>query len=167
MAPIVSILLGVASQVGAPIIKGVLEKHVGGKAGEIGGKVVDAIAAKAGVKPDEILTLPRAEVEAAVKAAEPETAELLLAEAEGQRLANELMTAEMNKDSAFGWLWRPAGMWLMLICIGWYVFGISILSAIVGVAIAPPVDFGAFSQIFVAYSALYMGGNTAIRMLKK
>ena len=171
MTPIISILIGAAAKVGAPIVKGILEKHLGGTAGEIGGTVIDAIAAQAGVTPDEIQNLPPNVVEEAVSAVEERTPELIIAQVEQQKEANRLMLAEMNKEGWFGWMWRPAGMWLMLACICWYVMLRPIANAILwtagsGVQIEMGVDLPSFLGIFVTYTGLYMGGNTLLRSVK-
>lgn len=172
MTPIASILIGAAAKVGAPIVKGILEKHVGGAAGQIGGTVIDAIAAQAGVPPEEIPNLPEQHLEEAVAAVEARTPELILAEVEQQKQANAVMLEEMKKDTSFGWLWRPAGMWLMLICIAWFVIIRPVLNALLwtkgaAVQIEVGIDLPTFLGIFVTYTGLYMGGNTLIRSVKK
>ena len=69
------------------------------------------------------------ELEAAISAVEQESPQLIEALLESQRQANELMLAEMQKDSAFGWMWRPAGMWMMLAVFGWLAMGRPIVNA--------------------------------------
>lgn len=172
MSALASILIGAAVRVGASTVKSILEKQVGGVAGEIGGTVIDAIAAQAGVKPEELPTLPDEQLDEAVAKIEPIAPELILAEVEQQKEANRLMLAEMNKDTAFGWLWRPAGMWLMLACIAWYVAVRPLLNAVLwsfgtAVQIEIGLDMPTFLTIFMTYSGLYMGGNTVIRAVKK
>ncbi len=172
MSALASILIGAAARVGATAVKAILEKQVGGVVGEIGGTVIDAIAAQAGVKPEELPTLPDAQLDDAVAKVEPIAPELILAEVEQQKEANRLMLAEMNKDTSFGWLWRPAGMWLMLACIAWYVMVRPLLNALLwatgtGIQIEVGLDLATFLGIFTIYTGLYMGGNTVIRAVKK
>jgi hypothetical protein len=172
MSAVASILIGVAAKVGAPIVKGLLEKHLGGTAGQVGGAVIDAIADRAGVPVDELEHLPEPELEAAVAAVEAESPELIAALLESQRQANELMLAEMQKDSAFGWMWRPAGMWMMLAVFGWLAMGRPIVNAFLwtvtpGVQIEPGIDWPNFLGIFGIYATLYMGGNTLLRSVKR
>jgi len=172
MSPVVSILIGAAAKVGAPIVKGILEKQLGGTAGEIGGTVIDAIAAQAGVTPEEIASLPEPQIEAAVAAVEERTPELILAQVEAQKEANRLMLAEMDKEGWFGWMWRPAGMWLMLVCIAWLVMILPLINAFLwsmgtAVQLEPGLDVATFLAIFTIYTGLYMGGNTLIRTVKK
>ncbi|KQV31203.1 hypothetical protein ASE23_06830 [Rhizobium sp. Root73] len=171
-AILTSILIDVAAKVGAPLVKRILQEKVGGVAGDLGGTVIDAIATRAGVPPEELPSLPAPRIEAAVAAVEAETPELVLAYNDRQRMANELMLAEMNKETGFGWLWRPAGMWLMLACVAWYVVLRPLVNATLAalgsrVAVDLGIDMPTFLTIFMTYSGLYMGGNTVIRAVKK
>lgn len=168
MSALVSILIGAAAKVGAPIIKRILEDKLGGAAGELGGVVIDAIAEKAGVAPEDIPALPADRLEAAVSAVEAETPELIAAWNDQQQETNRLMLEEMKKETAFGWLWRPAGMWLMLACIVWYVMFLPLLNTALSAAgarerVLVTVSFADFFQIFLVFVGLYMGGNTVIR----
>ena len=172
MSALASVLIGAALRVGATTVKTILEKQVGGVAGEIGGTVIDAIAKQAGVTVDELPTVPQSTLDEAVRQVEPIAPALILAEVEQQREANRLMLAEMNKDTSFGWLWRPAGMWLMLVCIAWFVMVRPMLNALLwatgtGIQIEVGLDLATFLGIFTIYTGLYMGGNTVIRAVKK
>jgi len=172
MSALASILIGAALRVGASTVKTVLEKQVGGVAGQIGGTVIGAIAKQASVTVDELPTVPQSTLDEAVKQVEPIAPALILAEVEQQKEANRLMLAEMNKDTSFGWLWRPAGMWLMLVCIAWFVMVRPILNAFLwstgtGIQIEVGIDLATFLGIFTIYTGLYMGGNTIIRARKK
>lgn len=171
-AILTSILIDVAAKVGAPIVKRILQDKVGGVAGELGGTVIDAIATRAGVSPEELPDVPVAKIEAAVAAVEAETPEMILAYNDRQKMSNELMLAEMSKETGFGWLWRPAGMWLMLTCVAWYVVLRPLLNALLsalgsGVSIDTGIDMPTFLTIFMTYAGLYMGGNTVIRATTK
>lgn len=172
MSAIASVLIGVAAEIGAPIVKGLLEKHVGGAAGEIGGAVIDAVAGKVGVTPEDLPSAPREELEKAVLEVEQETPALVDAWTSRLRESNRLQLAEMQSETSFGWLWRPAGMWLMLVCIAWYVMVVPLLNTVLTAAgahttVALIVDFGSFVTIFVTYCGLYMGGNTLLRSVRK
>jgi len=171
-AVLASILIDIAAKVGAPIVKGILEKHVGGTAGDLGGKVIDVIAGNAGVTPEQLPDVSTGQLEAAVLGAEAVTPELILADVERQKEANRLMLAEMEKETGFGWLWRPAGMWLMLGCIAWYVILRPLLNTVLQALGSPAAidtgfDMSTFLTIFMTYAGLYMGGNTVIRAVKK
>ncbi len=93
-AILTGILIEVAAKVGAPIVKKILLDKVGGVAGQLGGTVIDAIATKAGVPPEELQDLPRPQLEEAVAAVEQETPDLVLAYNERLKLSHDLMLAE-------------------------------------------------------------------------
>ncbi|MCA1490080.1 hypothetical protein I6F11_04000 [Ensifer sp. NBAIM29] len=171
-AVLTSILVDVAAKVGAPLIKGILEKHVGGTAGEVGGVVIDAIAEKAGVAPEKLQDVPVKDLEAAVAQVETDAPEIIRAYTESQRETNRLQLAEMSKENNFGWMWRPAGMWLMLVCVAWYVILVPLLNAVLAAigartTVALIVDFASFVTVFMTYCTLYMGGNTVLRSFIK
>lgn len=168
MSALTTILIGAAAKVGAPIVKSILEEKVGGTAGELGGVIIDAIAGKAGVTVDELQQLPAEKQEAAVAAVEAETPEIISAWTAQQREANRLMLEEMKKETPFGWLWRPAGMWLMHGLLAWLVVVRPLINAIMEAVgaragIEMGVDLGTFTTIYTIYIGLYMGGNTVIR----
>lgn len=172
MTVIASILVGVAAKVGAPIVKSLLEQHLGGTASQVGGAVIDAIAERAGVPVEKLPNLPEHELEDAVKSVEADSPQLIDALLESQREANKLMLAEMQKESAFGWMWRPAGMWMLLLLIGWFAMGRPIVNAILwafmpGLQIEQGIDWPTLLGIFTVYTGLYMGGNTLLRTVKK
>lgn len=168
MSVLVSILAGVAAKVGAPIVKGLLEKHLGGEASDIAGSVIDAIAEKAGVSPAELPDVPATQLEAAVVAVEAEAPELVLAWNEQQRLANALQLAEMEKagEATWTWAWRPAWMWLLAFIWFYALVLRPIVNAAVGASIEA-VDVSMLMTLTGMYLALYMGGNTAIRTVEK
>lgn len=172
MSAVAAILIEVAARVGAPLLKDLLQKQIGGAAGDVGGVVIDAIAKRAGIPVDELPTADPAMIESAVKQAEADLPQILVQQLEAQRESNKLMIAEMQKDTGFGWLWRPAGMWLMLVGVAWYVIIAPLLNALLAalgspVAIPSPVTFNEFVTVFMTYAGLYMGGNTVLRTIKK
>lgn len=161
------ILIEAAGKVGAPIVKGLLEKYVGGKAGQIGGGIIDVIAGKAGVSPAELPGLPAEDLCAAVQASEPVAAELVLAEVEQQRETNRLMQAEMDKDGGtWTWAWRPAWMWLLAFLWTYALVLRPLVNAAVGAAIEA-VDVSILMTLTGAYLALYMGGHTVKDALQR
>lgn len=172
MSAVAAILIEVAARVGAPLLKDLLQKQIGGAAGDVGGVVIDAIAKRAGIPVDELPTADLGVIESAVKQAEADLPQILVQQLEAQRESNKLMIAEMQKDTGFGWLWRPAGMWLMLVGVAWYVIIAPLLNALLAalgspVAIPSPVTFNEFVTVFMTYAGLYMGGNTVLRTIKK
>lgn len=171
MSIVASVLIEAAARVGAPVVKSLLEKHVGVLAGEAGGAVIDAIAKQAGVPPERLPQVPPERLDRAIGIVE-ETPDLILAHARSQELGNELMMAEMQKEHWFGWAWRPAGMWLMLACIAWLMFVLPVLNAMLwkwspGIQIQAGIDLPNFFGIFTIFTGLYMGGNTVMRTVEK
>jgi hypothetical protein len=170
MSIVASVLIDAAARIGAPIVKEILQKHVGGIAGEAGGAVIDAVAARAGVPPEQLPSLPADQIEAAVATVE-RSPDLILAQARSQELGNDLMLAEMGQESRFGWMWRPAGMWLMLSLVAWFAVLRPILNAVLarwlGLQIEVGIDIASFLGIFTIYTGLYMGGHTVMRTVEK
>lgn len=178
MDPLIGgILIDVAGKVGAPIVKGLLEKYVGGVGSEIGGAVVDTIAGKLGVPVEDIATKPTADIEAAVAATEQAAPQLLLDFATRQHeLSNELQLAEMQKvgEPTWTWAWRPGGMWLLLGLIPFYAIVVPLIDLLLALfgsqqrlSAMLVLTVGAFVQLFTYYCALYMGGHTAKDLFAK
>lgn len=159
MSALAAILIGVAGKVGAPIVKELLERHVGGAGAAIGGAVIDAIAGKAGVAPDALPGLPSDQLEAAVRAAEADTPELISAWARQQELANELMRTEMDKGPVLSWAWRPLTMWLIGFLWLWSLVAVPVVNATLRGSV--PIYLDELVWLTTAYMALYMGGHTA------
>lgn len=157
---IVGKLAQIAARAGAPLIKSVLEKHAGPVAGSIAGDIIDIIADKVGAEPDNLHTVPDTVLESAVKAAEPESAELVLAHVEAQRETNRLFEME-HKEGFFAWGWRPAGMWTFIAMIVYVGVFAPLISAATGTKISFGLETETFLAMFVTYCTLYMGGHTA------
>ena len=156
-----SILIEAATRVGAPIVKQLLEKHLGGAAGEIGGMVIDAIAGKAGVPPADLPSVSAKDLEAAVVATETETPQLITAWVEQQREANRLILAEMDKsESWWTWAWRPAWMWFLGFLFLFRLVLVPITDAALGSDIAASVDLPTMMTLTAWFMGLYMGGHT-------
>lgn len=171
MSIVASVLIEAAARIGAPVVKSLLEKHVGGIAGEAGGAVIEAIASQAGVPPEQLPGLPSERLEQAIGVVEG-SPDLILAQARSQELGNELMLAEMSQENWFGWLWRPAGMWMFLILIAWLAMFRPIVNAMLwsadtGVQIEVGIDLATFLAIFTIYTGLYMGGHTVMKAIEK
>lgn len=162
---IAGVLIEAAAKVGAPVVKSLLEKYVGGTAGEIGGTIIDMVAEKAGVEPAALPNLPADQLGAAVQAAEAETPELLIQWNVQQRQTIDLMKAEMDKGGpTWTWAWRPAGMWIFILMFAWYVVGLPLLNLILGLIGASErlglvIDVGTLTTMFMFFSGFYMGGH--------
>jgi hypothetical protein len=167
-AILASILIDVAARVGAPIVKSLLEKHVGGAAGEIGGMVIDAIAGKAGVTPDKLQNQDPKILETAVRDVEAAAPDLIVAWNVQQRQAIELMRAEMgNGRSWWMWAWRPAWMWFLGFLFLFRLVLVPVTDAILGSSIAAGVDLSTMMTLTAWFMGLYMGGHTVKDALAK
>jgi len=114
MSALASILLGAAGELAVPAIKEILGDKLGGAGGEIAGKVIDAIAEKAGVSVEDLPNLESGDLKNAIEEAEPVAADILVQHVESQRLMNETLRAEMDKGGpTWTWAWRPGWMWLL------------------------------------------------------
>lgn len=167
-AALTSILITVAAKVGAPFVRSLLEKHLGGAAGDLAGTVIDAIAQKAGVPVEDLPGLPEQQLETAVAAVEGETPELVAQYVESQRLATQLQLAEMDKGEAtWTWAWRPGWMWFLMILWFWRWVVLPVVDAAVGSTIAAGIDIAALITLTVTFTGLYMGGHTVLRGVKE
>lgn len=155
-----TILLEAAGKIAAPVIKKILADKIGGAGGDLAGKVIDAIAEKAGVPPEQLPTAPN--LPEAIAAAEPEAVELLAAHVESQRLMNETLKAEMDKDGPlWTWAWRPFGMWMFLGLVPYYAIVVPLLNVVMAAPLALVLDVPSFVALLMFYAGFYMGGHTA------
>jgi hypothetical protein len=163
-------LLGLATEIGAPLVKRILAGRIGAGNAELIDRVVGAVAERAGVRPDALPTAiaeERGRVIEAVRAVEdgvaPELISLYEAETEG-RIA--LLQAEMAaSEPAWKSAWRPAMMYLLGFLWLWALVLVPIVDAI-GPALAG-VDLGVLFNLTLAYLALYMGGHTVKEVFAK
>ena len=160
MSALAAILLDAASSLAVPVIKRILTEKLGGQVGDIAGKVIDAIAEKAGVAPEALPGLPEKQVQEAIVAAEPVAADILVQHVESQRLANELMQAELDKGGPlWTWGWRPMWMWLLAALWTYAFMGRPLANAAFGWSIEA-LDTGVLMTVTTVYVGLYMGGHT-------
>lgn len=155
-----TILLNAAGSLAVPVIKKILGDKIGGAGGELAGKVIDIIAEKAGVPPEQLPQAPN--LPGAIEAAEPEAVELLTAHVESQRLMNETLKAELDKGGPlWTWAWRPFGMWLFLAIIAHLTFLVPLLNIVLTSPLILVLDVPTVVTLFLTYTGLYMGGHTA------
>lgn len=164
MAPLIPILIGIASQVGAPIIKGILTKHAGPMAGSVAEQVIKTVAEQAGATPETLESVPSETITAAVQATEAETPELIAEWVKSQQLSNELQLAEMAKEQTWTWAWRPAWMWFLGFLWLWLIVMVPLANAFTGSTISS-IDTATLMALTGAYLALYMGGHTVKSVL--
>lgn len=158
---IAAILADLAASVAVPVIKGILADKFGDN-GKLAGGVIDIVANKLGVPADKIPDQPPEKVQEALVAAEPEAAELLAQHVESQRLMNETLKAELDKDGpVWTWAWRPFGMWLFLAMTAHLVVLVPFLNILLTSPLIMVLDVPTFVTLFLTYTGLYMGGHTA------
>lgn len=167
MSALASILLGAASELAVPVIKKILGDRLGGTSGDIAGKVIDAIAEKAGVSPDRLPDLPSGELETAIIATEPEAADILMHHVESQRLMNETLQAELDKGGpTWTWAWRPGWMWLLAFVWLYALILRPLANAAFEVSIEA-IDLGTLMTLTGVFTGLYMGGHTVLNSIDK
>lgn len=167
MSALASILLSAASELAVPVIKKILGDRLGGTGGEIAGKVIDAIAEKAGVSVDELPNLDSGDLKNAIEEAEPVAADILMAHVESQRLMNETLRAEMDKGGpTWTWAWRPGWMWLLAFVWLYALILRPLTNAAFGASIEA-IDLGILMTLTGVFTGLYMGGHTALRGIKE
>lgn len=160
-ATLTTILIAAAARVGAPLVKALLEKHVGGVAGEIGGTVIDAIAQNAGVSPAELPHLRSEEIDAAVRATEAAAPDILVQWNVQQAQAIALQKAEMDKNEAtWTWAWRPAWMWFLGFLWAFRAVVVPVVDAGLGSDMAAALPLDALFWLTAVFSGFYMGGHT-------
>jgi len=172
MSALAGILISVAAKIGAPIVKSILQKHVGGAAGEIGGTIIDAIAGQAGVAPEDLQNLPQKDLEKAVAAVEAEAPELIVQWNIQQRQAHDLMMKEMDAGPFWSWAWRPAGMYLFGLFWTLYVVIYPMLNLLLRLfgateQLQTMVDVATLLAVSGGYIGLYMGGYTTLKGIEK
>lgn len=157
VSAITSVIISAAAKVGAPIVKRVLEKHIGGLAGSLAGTVIDEIAGRVGVEPEG---LPEADPKILgnavqdVEHAMPEVVALYQQGLEGQF---GLLRAE-QADGVWQSAWRWG--WMYLLAFFWLcAFLIFPLLRLFGVAL-DPIDSATLMTLTGWFISLYMGGHT-------
>lgn len=152
-----TILITAATKVGAPIVKSILQNQVGGKLGQIGGAVIDAIAGNAGVTPADLPKLTPKELEVAIKATEAQAPEMIALWAQGLSGQFDLLKAE-QAEAWYQSAWRWG--WMYLLGLFWTCY---VLAFPVAEAIGLPVeriDPAILLTLTTWFISLYMGGHT-------
>lgn len=161
-----SILVGMAVDVGAPLVRDILDRKIGGGSGKLAETVIKSIATSAGTTPEQLPDLadvnPNA-LEDAIRNTErvaPELIALYTAGLEGQFKLLSAETAEGPLQS--GWRWG----WMYLLGVFWtfYVLLFPILNALLrafGSAVRIEVlEASILLTLTSWFIALYMGGHT-------
>lgn len=172
MSAIAAVILGAAAKVGAGVVKGILEKHVGGLAGTLAGSVVDSVAEKLGVPPEKIPEVPPKDIAVAVERVEAETPEIIEAWLNQQQATHNMLKADTDKDRPWTWAWRPGGMYLLGAYWTWIVIVVPLVNLFLSLAGASAelrliIDVATLMTLTVTFVGLYMGGHTAKDMMTK
>jgi hypothetical protein len=158
---LIGVLIGLASDVGAPIVKSILENKIGAGNTALVETVVRSIAANAGVPID---TLPQvaqerpAIVQEAIiqtEAVSPHYVELYTAGLTGQFALAQAEIAEGFWPSAWRWGW----MYLLAFLWVWRIVVLPVTNAALGANIET-IDLGIMLTLTSWFIAMYMGGHT-------
>ena len=155
-------LIALAAQVGAPLVRGILAGTIGDRNADLAGKVVSAIAERAGMPVGELdaaaaggsTAVSDAMIEVNADVA-PELIALYDAELRGKL---DTFAAE-EREPLWARLWRPLGMYFLYVLWGWNLIVLHVANAIWKIAL-PQVDLGVLLQLTTLYLSLYMGGHT-------
>lgn len=158
MAPLIAIIAAAAAKVGAPVIKSILSKHVGGLPGTLAGTVIDHVADRIGIDPEKLPEADTRELENAVRDVEAATPELIALYQRGIEGQFALLQAETDKETLWASAWRWG--WMYLLGFLWFcaLFAFPVSSAF-GVVIEP-MDKASLLTLTPWFLALYMGGHT-------
>lgn len=162
MSAIAAILLDAAAGLAVPIVKKILGDKLGGAGGKVAGELIDTIADKIGVTPADIPEIARTDpdrVEAAIVAAEPVAAELVLAAADLQRAGNEQLLSKDRPKWVDGWQWFLMFLW------GVNGPGVMLANAITGAALER-MPWDNLMYLTIAYQTWNMGGHAISGWLK-
>ena len=154
-------LIALAVQVGAPLIRSVLERRIGAGNARLVADVVEAVAGRAGVAPADLDRLVQDEpprVIAALRETEAAMPDLLALHDTTMARQMDLLKDEM-RGPWWGWAWRPLTMWLLAFLWLWNVVILHVSNAVWKIAL-PPVPFEQLIQLSALYFGLYMGGHT-------
>lgn len=157
---ILDILKQSAIRTGSNVVKDIISAQLGPTIGGLAGSVIDTVAGRLGVAPDEIPSLPPEAIDQAV-ASTNDDPEILKLYVEAHRITSDLFKAEMEKggNAWWTWAWRPFWMWLL----AFFWFWNGILVAVVNGALTANIaqmPWEPLGAITATYTAMYLGGHT-------
>lgn len=155
------------TDIGAPLLKRIVEETAPKPFDKIGSLAIDVIAEKIGADPtpESIVASYQSDPDVVTQQilALEQDPNVILAGVEQQRLTNELLLAEMDaskpKEPWWVWAWRPAGMWGLGVLWFWSIIGLHVLNAIFKIKLPQP-DLQVLLALSGLYMTLYMGGHT-------
>lgn len=154
-------LINLAIEVGAPIVRKVLEGRIGKANAQFGSDVVAAIAERTGVSVDTLPFLAEEDpdvVREAIRNVEASAPEMLEVYERGVERQFELLQAE-RADPVWMRAWRPMGMYVIGFLWLYAIVLLHVANAVWKIALPPP-DLGILFQLTAVYAGLYMGGHT-------
>ncbi|WP_195707936.1 hypothetical protein [Brucella sp. 10RB9214] len=161
VSALTGMLIGIAAKVGAPLVKEVLQRQLGGAAGDVAGSVIDMIAGKLGVGVDDLSSQDPDELGNAIQEVERDNADVLRINLESQQETSRLLLAPLEaKQPTWTWAWLPAWQWFLLFAWFWRI----VLAPTINGALNANVELVPLSDlawITTVYMGLHMGGNTA------
>jgi hypothetical protein len=162
MSALAGIILGVATDLGLPLIKKLLEPRIGAAGGALVETVIKTVAEKAGVEPAELPELKPAEIADAVSQAEAEMPELIALYASGLEGQFALLQAE-TREGFWQSFWRYGWMYLLAVFWIWRIIIAPIVNQRLGSGgglMIEMVDLATLMTLTSWFMALYMGGHT-------
>lgn len=160
MSAVVSAVLGAAASAGAPLVKSLLERHVGPLAGSLAGSVIDTVAKRAGVPVEALPEVPLFDLYDAVTETErQDVPELVAVYAQGLTLQQSLAEGDRAEGGLaaawrWGWMYLLAGFWVWALILA-PVFGL------------PGIDTAVLMTLTGWFISLYMGGHTVKELGKQ
>ena len=146
-----------AARIGAPMIKAVLQNHVGGAAGTLAAAVVDEIAMKAGVPPEKLGEVDQDDLSAAIREVEGNMPQLISLWQQG--LEGQFAMAKTDSDAgglAAAWRWG----WMYLLAFFWICAFLLFPLLKWGGLDLDPIDITTLMTLTGWFISLYMGGHT-------
>jgi len=162
MSVLAGILAGIAAEIGAPLVRKILEPKIGATGGALAETVIKTIAGKAGVEPSELPDLEPAILEEAVRTTEAEAPELIALYAAGLEGQFALLQTE-TKEGFWQSFWRYGWMYLLAVFWVWRIIAAPIVNQRLGSGggmMIEMIDVATLMTLTSWFMALYMGGHT-------
>ncbi|MDZ7822608.1 MAG: hypothetical protein U5K75_00215 [Ahrensia sp.] len=153
----IAVLIPILTQIGAPILKNVLQQSIGGKGADVAGDVIDAIAGRLGVE-----ATPQAIEDAYLQRPQQVSADIQKLEAENGALFIALQSKAIDKQFELLLAETKAGGLKDALALGLDVFACRIwVWQIVAIATGTPsIATADLLQLTTWFLGLYMGGHT-------
>lgn len=162
MSVVATVIAGIAAKVGAELVGKIVGKQFGPAGGELAETVVNSVAEKLGVEPDQIIDQPDEDLRDAVLQVEGEAPEIVALWSKGLQGQFELLQSETREgfwQSAWrsGWMYLLAVFWIWRIIIG---PAVDYWLAASGYPSIQMVDYAVLLTLTTWFISLYMGGHT-------